>query len=557
MDDPIEALRGKKLEHLSIEDRSRLAARLAEYQQELDRQTKEAKRADPFWFYQPSSGELAPERREFLLRHLKPEDVPARCPGQIDVHRSLATVRGASGGNRSGKTTLGCIEAFITATGEVPASLRGVFPQTRVPPADAGPQHVRVTGKDWEKGILGTVLPEYQFWAPKEYLVNGDWAKSYSAEKSTLYLHKRGRLTGTIEFMSNAQPVTAFQGPTKHMQIYDEEPRQDIYKENLMRFGTTRAINVLFCMTPTEGLTWVYDLVNRGKDAADNTVDWFKLPAVTNELVNITVLEQGASFLTYEEKLMKWLGEFVSLSGLVYGRLFNRKIHVIPAFDVGCNCGAARETDVHGPRCPWNDYMVVKGIDPHLVTPTATVWVALDRWGNQYVTHCRFAESDTEEVKDAILGIEREMKWRVAWAVVDSAADSDIKAFSGLNIFKKLTSGVNRIRRLRLASKGPGSIKTGVDEIKEGLRPHPISGRPTFYIMDTPANAPLIKAFETLERDRGVQEDKKGQRDKILESKHHLHAALRYVFMQKMSWRGPGEMVVPDEPQYSEEEVLA
>lgn len=552
--DVLELARGKKLERMEPAERARLLKRVEEYQQELDRQEKEAKRADPFWFYKPSSGEITADRREFLLRHLKPDDVPVKCPGQMDVHQSLATVRGASGGNRSGKTTLGCIEAFICATGEVPQSMRGFYPQTRIPLADAGPQHVRVTGKDWENGILGTVLPEYQFWAPREYLINGDWAKSYSAEKSTLHLTKNGRLKGTIEFMSNAQPVTAFQGPTKHKQIYDEEPRQDIYKENLMRFGTTRAIDVLFCMTPTEGLTWVYDLVNRGKDAADNLVDWFKLPAVTNELVNITVLEQGASFLTYEEKLMKWLGEFVSLSGLVYGRTFNRKVHVIPQFNVGCDCKTT--TDVHQAKCPWNHYYVVKGMDPHLVTETAVVWVALDRLGNKIVVKCRFKEADTELVKEAITNIERENGWRVGWAAVDPAVDFEIKAAGGLNIMKKLRSGLNKIRRIRLATKGAGSIKTGVDEMKESLRAHPVSGRPTLYIMDTPENAPLIKAFETLERDRGVQEDKKGQRDKILESKHHLHAALRYVFMQNLRWRSPYEVPVSGDPEFSEEDLF-
>lgn len=550
--DLAKALRPEKLAKLSAADKKSLLARVDEWEGELRRQEEEAKRADPFWFYKPSTGELTEDRRAFLERHLRPEDVPLKCPGQLDVHTSLATVRGASGGNRSGKTTLGAIEAFIATTGCLPDSLKGRYPIHRVP--TKFPRHVRVTGKDWENGILGTVLPEYQFWAPREFLPDGDWRKAWSAEKATLHLQKKGRIFGTIEFMSNAQPVTAFQGPTKHKQIYDEEPSQEIYKENLMRFGTADFIDNLFCMTPTEGLSWIYDLVNGGKDARGNSVEWFKLPSVTNELVNLTVLETQAQFLSYEDKLMRWLGEFVSMSGLVYGRLFSKKVHKIAPFEVGCNCGTTN--DIHADACPWNHYYVVSGMDPHLVTPTAVCWVALDRWGNKYVVDSWFEEADTELVKEGKK--RREASFRMGWTVTDSAADSDIKAFNGLNIFKKLKSGANKIRRLILATKGAGSIKTGVDELKEGLRPHPATGRPQLYIMDTPGNQLLIRAFETMERDRGIQEDKKGARDKILESKHHLHAALRYIFMQKLIWRSPVQTRVDEmEAAYSEEEVFA
>lgn len=529
----------------------RLYKEIEEYEAAVERVTKELQAADPFWFYEPSTGEVPQKNYEFLLKHIKPEDIPQKLTGQLDAHLSTTSIRGISGGNQAGKTAACCIEAFISATGEVPKSLEGKFPKERIP--TKFPQYVRVVGKDWTNGILLNVLPTYQKWVPREYLREGRWDKSWSAEKSTLYLEKAGKLYGTIEFMSNAQDVTSFQGPPRDMVIYDEEPRKDIYKENLLRFTTRDKLNILFGMTPTEGLTWVHDeLVNHGKDVSGNKVDWFQIPSVCNKLANLRVLEEIVSQLTYEEKKMRLLGEFISLSGLVYGRTFSQKVHVIPPIDVRCNCGGS---DHHADNCPYLNFYVLRGIDPHLVTPTAVVWVAVDRWENAYVVDSWFDSTDVEAVKNGIR--QRSEGMRLGWSVIDSAADSNIEAFGGLNIFKKFTAGENRVRALRLAVKGQGSIKTGVDEIKQYLTINPDTQKPRLFVCNTPNNQLLINAFQTMERDRYHDEDRRGMKDKILESKHHLHAALRYLFMQRIRFRDANAPVVASDPNYAQEEIYA
>jgi phage terminase large subunit-like protein len=542
----------KSLDKMTKEEAMKLVRDIDAYQAAAAETIRQLQEADPFWFYEPSTGDVPKENYEFLLKHLKPEDVPPRLTGQLDAHLSRAPVRGISGGNQGGKTLAGCIEAFIAATGAVPKSLEGKFPKERIP--TKFPQHIRVVGKDWTNGILLNVIPTYQRWVPREFLKGGRWDKSYNSERATLYLEKAGKLYGTIEFMSNAQDVTSFQGPPRDMMIYDEEPRKDIYKENLLRFTTRDRLNILFCMTPTEGLTWIHDdLVSKEKDEAGNRVEWFQIPSVCNKKANLRVLEEIVQDLTYDEKKMRLLGEFISLSGLVYGRAFSNKLHVIEPFDVSCQCGT--QGVEHPDWCPWSKYLVIRGIDPHLVTPAAVVWVAVDRFENAYVVKSMFEETDIESLKRRIAGESAGM--RLGWSVVDSAADSNIEAFGGLNIFKKLTTGENRIRALRLAVKGQGSIKTGVDEIKQALAVNPNTQRPRLFVFNTPQNKLLINAFNTMERDRGHNEDKKGARDKILESKHHLHAALRYVFMQRLRWREPVVGAVPDVAQFEREEVFA
>lgn len=541
----------KPLAKMSKHEVLQLRAQIEEYEKAAAEKLRVLREADPFWFYEPSTGEVPRENYEFLLRHLKHEDVPPKLTGQMDAHLSTSPVRFVSGGNQSGKTTSTTIEALIQATGEVPISLKDVYPQEKIP--KKFPQHIRVVGKDWQNGILLNVLPTYQKWAPKEFLKDGQWTKSYSAEKATLYLTKNNELRGTIEFMSNAQDVTSFQGPPRDMVVYDEEPRKDIYKENLLRFTTRDRLNIIFGMTPTEGLTWVHDdLVSQGSDQSGNRVDIFQIASVCNKKANLRVLEEIVKDLTYDEKKMRLLGEFISLSGLVYGKQFSRKVHLIEPFDVRCNCGGI---DIHDDQCPWNKYYVLRGIDPHLVTPTAAVWVAVDRFENVYVDSCWFEETEIEGFKRGFR--QRSEGMRLGWSVVDSAADSNIEAFGGLNIFKKMTTGENRIRALRLAVKGQGSIRTGVDEIKQALTLNPHTGKPRFFIMNRPENELLINAFQTMERDRGHNEDKRGAKDKILESKHHLHAALRYIFMQKIRWRSPVLPQVADVPEYAPEEIYS
>jgi phage terminase large subunit-like protein len=520
---------------MTPDEKRRALKYLDEVEAKLLQQLELAMSSDPFWWYQPSTGEVTDERRKFLDKHLKPEDVPAALVGQKHFHLSTSPIRGASGGNQSGKTLACCIEGLIFATGQVPQTMRDWYPAEKLPPPELKVRMIRVVGENWEDGILKNVLPTWQRWVPRQWLKDGDWKKSYSAEQATLTLYdpQTRQPCAYVDFMANTQEIGAFQGPPRHMLIYDEEPRWDVYKENLARFTTAPRINIVFGMTPTRGISWVkQELVDKFQDDAGRSVDWFKLSSVTNLRANLGTLDLMLAQLPYDEKKMRLLGEFVSLSGLVYGGVWARTTHLIQRFPFWCTCaGEGWRTGVHPPECPWNHFIVYRGLDPHLVTNTACVWVAVDREDNHYVGYGYFDDADTEQVKRDIW--ERSAKMRLGFAVCDSAADSDIKAFSDRNVFKELKAGPFGIRRLRLASKGPNSIKPGVDQIKERLR----TGK--LFVFDIPELRPLHAAFETMERDRGIQEEKKGPRDRILEAKFHQHAALRYVEKYKLPWRSP------------------
>jgi len=278
------------------------------------------------------------------------------------------------------------------------------------------------------------------------------------------------------------------------------------------------------------GNTWVKDKILDSFEENGNSIECFKLASVTNRFANVEVLEEILKALdTYDEVKMRLLGEFVSISGLVYGKLFNRKVHVIEPFPLD-----------------YNNHIVYRGLDPHLVKPSVCVEVAVDREENEYVVGCYAKDCDTSEIKKDLAERAKERKYRLGWAMCDKSANSTIKVLGDRNIYQELSRGENAVPALFTSDKYTGSINAGVDEIKQRLRLNEKTGKPTLFIFNMPENKPLIQAFETMERDRATNEDKSGVRDKIAEGKWDHHAALRYIHQRTVRWM-PQQEDVPEQ----------
>jgi phage terminase large subunit-like protein len=502
---------------------------------DLQRKEKEIIAVNPYWFYTPSDGSISEEGKEIFKKYLRPEDIPdGPMDCQLDVHKSDADITLCAGGNQVGKSTVGAITGYIWVTGEVPYSLEGQVPESMIP--KEWPQHVRVEGVDYPT-MQKNVIPAFRHWAPKEYLENGEWDKSFSVQDQILTLSKGGKLVGTVEFMNNRQNVESHQGPPRHGMIYDEEPRFEIWKENLMRFTTAERIKILMAMTPTKGLSWVHDEVFLKQETGDTefTIQAYALASVTNKHANAKNIRKILSGQdTYQAVKMRLLGEFVSLSGLIYGTVFNRKVHLIKPFKI-----------------TKDNYVVYRGIDPHLAKATVCVELAVDREGNEYVVGVYSKVADTDIIKADLAKRARERNYRLAWTRCDRSADSPIQIFGGRNVFRELGRGKNAIPALFTSEKYEGSIRAGVDQIKKGLKVNERTGKPKLTIFNTPECKLLINAMRTLERERGLNEDTKGERDKINEGKHDTHACLRYIHQFPVRWIEPVEDVpeyVPDNP---------
>jgi hypothetical protein len=187
-----------------------------------------------------------------------------------------------------------------------------------------------------------------------------------------------------------------------------------------------------------------------------------------------------------------------------------------------------------------------------MVKDSCAVVVAMDREDTVFVDTCYKRPVDTDRFKEDLAGLTHGK--RVQWTVFDPSNDSSLTIFREKNIFYEMTHGENRVRRGFTGKKHPGSIAAGVDTIKRKLKLNPISNRPSLYIMNRPENQELIKSFRTLQRESYVNEEIKGQKDKIQEGVHDHHAALRYIFQNKLRWAPVVEDVI--DHKFTDEEVM-
>lgn len=514
----------------------------------LKQQLEGLKRQNLFYYFEPNDGNITEEGRQILSRYLKPEDVPDRIDSQLDAILCRANVIGISGGNRSAKTTTATIMGIIMATGELPIALEQ-YREHFSDAIDMAHRKVilgRVMAVD-AKQLNRVVLPAWQQWIPNQYLKNGKWEDSYSRAYDILTLYRDGKVCARVEFLTNTQDTSSGQGNDLDFAIFDEEPDRDKYKETLMRFGTAERLCIIIAWTPTKGITWATEIFHaalEGRKAEDEeeddtkvTRELFKLTTVNNKAVNpktiVRIMDEFAEVSAYEEMKMRLLGEAISLSGLVYGNLFDHRTHVIEPFFENLSDHEKKE------------YLCLSGWDLHLVTPMAGAFALVDRENNVYIDRCYFRSVDTDDFKSDVKQIIKDCGYRMGWSVADKSSDSSIMAFGGRNIFQEVSRGKDAIPALRPSIKFEGSIKAGVDEIKKRLKINPTTQKPRFFIVNRPENKLLIGSMRTLERDTYNNEDDKGPKDRIKEGKHHLHAAMRYLFQFPIRWYPAVDEVVP------------
>ena len=521
---------------LTKEERERARAEVLAAIKKIDDIDQVIRQENPFWYYQPVTGEISTERREFLHKHLKSEDVPQTLQGPLNMHLSEKPIRIASGGNQSSKSFGMVMELIMIATGKIPFCFdpnskwfKWKLPQKRY--EREKPKNVRIIGFDWENDVVKNLLPKFRELSPKECLLRGSFDNSYVAGQSTLHYTEKGKELGSVEFMSNKQDLASFGGPPRDAVGFDEEPFHEVYRENLMRMTTAKNFEVLMASTPVNGISWAYEELYEKFLHGDQNIDYFQYCSVANPYANLDSLVQILNGLTYEEKKMRLLGEFISLSGLVYGRLFDKSVHVIEPFETGCNCNLAS----HDEKCPFVNFLGYLGVDPHMVKDSTAALCFIDREDNFYVDTCYKSGVNIDQFRQDIANLLAAK--RMDWSVFDPSSDSTITVFNGLNIFKLCTKNPNPFVRARKGEKYQGSIAAGVQTIKQRLEINEKSKKPKFFIMNRPQNQLLIKSMKTLQRDAYNNEDVRGQKDKIQEGVHDHHACVRYIMQNKLRWK--------------------
>ena len=357
---------------------------------------------------------------------------------QLAFHKCKKRNRWVFGGNRSGKTECGAVEAVYMA--------RGVHPY-------------RENRKDvcgWVVSLSAQVQRDV---AQKKILhyLRRDWIEDIvmlSGRKDAPehgiidFIRVKNVLGGTsvIGFKSCDQGREKFQGTSLDFVWFDEEPSEDIYMECRMRVIDRRG-DIFGTMTPLKGLTFVYNEVYLNRRADPEIwyefMEWSDNPYLDTE--EIRALESSMDERTLQSRKF---GRFVSAgAGLVYPE-FDEGVHVIEPFSV--------------PK-EWQDNI---SIDPGLNNPLSAHWYAVDFDDNVYVIAEHYeAGRDVDYHAEAIKRICERLAWhrdgqgRIC-ALIDSAAKQrtlgSVKSVVELfyergilvnpNVEKDLFSGIARVK---------------------------------------------------------------------------------------------------------------
>ena len=356
---------------------------------------------------------------------------------QLAFHKCLKRNRWVFGGNRSGKTECGAVEAIYMA--------RGIHPYRENRKDVFG--WVVSLSREVQRDVAQSKIMKY---LPREWIaeVIMSSGRKDNPEHGIIDQIKIKNVFGgisTIGFKSCDQGREKFQGSSLDFVWFDEEPPEDIYRECKMRVIDKRG-DIFGTMTPLKGLTFVYDEIYLNSGGSSEVwyefVEWADNPYLSQkETAELT------SSMSDEELNSRRFGRFSAASGLVYTE-FDENLHVIEPFDL-----------------PY-DWQCDISIDPGLNNPLSAHWYYVDYDDNVYVAAEHFeagkdVEYHSRRIKEICdkLGWRRDGDGRVR-ALIDSAANqktlASLKSVTELfyehgvlanpNVNKDLFSGIARVK---------------------------------------------------------------------------------------------------------------
>ena len=357
---------------------------------------------------------------------------------QMAFHRCLKRNRWVFGGNRSGKTECGAVEAVWWA--------RGIHPYR--------------TNRDGAEGWVVSLSYEVQRDVAQAKILrylDPDWIEEIVMSSGRKEAPSRGIIDymliknvfgglSKIAFKSCDQGREKFQGASLDFVWFDEEPPLDIYRECKMRV-LDKCGEIWGTMTPLKGLTWVYDEIymNSGGDPEvwHEHIEWSD-----NPFLDKREIERVSASLDESELAMRRYGRFSVSEGAVY-REFDPSRDVVEPFDF--------------PK-EWQENV---SIDPGLRNPLACLFFAVDWDGVIYVVGEWYeAGREIGYHADKILDLADKLDWKRGsdgrlHALIDSAAGqrtlSGSKSVAELffehgiavdtRVNKELWSGIARVKQ--------------------------------------------------------------------------------------------------------------
>lgn len=383
---------------------------------------------------------------------------------QVAFHKCPKKNRWVFGGNRSGKTECGAVEAVYMA--------RGIHPYRQ--------------NKDNVFGWVVSLSQQVQRDVAQQKVlsyINPSWIEDVtmlSGKKDSLKYGVIDQIriknvfggTSVIGFKSCDQGREKFQGSSLDFVWFDEEPPKDIYDECRMRVLDRRG-DIFGTMTPLKGLTFIYEEIFLNKNNSPEVwcefMEWGDNPYLNAEEVDALT-----SSLSDDVLESRRYGRFKSNTGLVYGE-FDENVHVIEPFSLPSE---------------WQDTI---SIDPGLNNPLSAHWYCVDYDGTVYVVAEHFeAGKDVAYHSERIKQISRSLGWKSDSngrysALIDSAANQKTLASnkSVTELFYENGIAVNPTVNKDMFS--------GIQRVKQYLKI--VDGKPRIYIFKSCVN--LIRELKS------------------------------------------------------------
>ncbi len=376
---------------------------------------------------------------------------------QLAFHKCKKRNRWVFGGNRSGKTECGAVEAIWMLRGIHPyrKNRKDVFGWSvslsqQVQRDVAQSKILKYLPKDW---IVDIVMLSGRKDAPSGGIIDQIKIRNVFGGISTL------------GFKSCDQGRDKFQGCSLDFVWIDEEPPKDVYEECLMRVMDRRG-DIFGTMTPLKGETFIYNEIylNRknNPEVWCEFVSWEDNPYLSKK--EIALLSSAMDESTLDARKY---GRFSRGAGLVYPE-FDPAVHVIPPFPVPPE---------------WQDNI---SIDPGLNNPLSAHWYATDWDGNIYVVAEHFeAGRDVDYHASCIREISRRIGWKTdpkgrINALIDSAANQRTLAAS------KSVAELFCDKGILVDTNVDKDVFSGICRVKDYLRRG--NGLPDIYVFDTCKN---------------------------------------------------------------------
>lgn len=427
---------------------------------------------------------------------------------QIAFHKCKKKNRWVFGGNRSGKTECGAVEAIYMARGIHPfrENRKNVFGwvvslSTQVQRDVAQAKILHYLNRSWIQDIS---------------MLSG---KKDSPEYGIIDQIRIKNVFGGISvigFKSCDQGREKFQGSSLDFVWFDEEPPKDVYDECRMRV-LDRKGDIFGTMTPLKGLTFIHDEiylnVNGSKDVWYEFMEW-----ADNPYLDKAEVDALTKVLSIDQLESRRYGRFKNASGLVYPE-FDENVHVIDPISLP------------------NEWQETVSIDPGLNNPLSAHWFSVDYDGVIYVVAEHYeAGKDVAYHSKKIKEISERLGWKKDRygrinALIDSAANqktlASVKSVTELfydhgiavnpNVNKDLFSGIQRMKEYLKVQDGRAGIyifrncvnlirelksyRWGDGDVPKKIDDHCLD-EVRYFIMTKPSKIPPKKVKTEIQKDK-------------------------------------------------------